>query len=213
VLPDLKGRPDRRPDTVVRLAVGRRSLVQAVSFTRMKDGTREDYQFLRRLELDYISRLADRLLEELEQERDSLGGYQVTRYEHCLQAATRAARAGESEEYVVAALFHDVGDRLAPDRHGEMAAAVLEPYVTEEIAWIVRHHGLFQAYYYAHHLGEDRNARDRHSGHPYYAACVRFCEKYDQASFDPGYPTEPISFFEPMVRRVISLDRRKVPDW
>jgi predicted HD phosphohydrolase len=47
----------------------------------------------------------------------------------------------------------------------------------------------------------DRNARDRYSGHPYFAACVRFCEKYDQASFDPGYRSEPISFFEPMVRR------------
>jgi len=165
----------------------------------MKDGTREDYQFLRQRELDYISKLADRLLQDLEQERDSLGGYQVTRYEHSLQAAARAARAGEIEEYVV------------PDRHGEMAAAVLEPYVSDEIGWIVRHHGLFQAYYYAHHLGEDRNARDVYSGHPYYAACVRFCEKYDQVSFDPGYPSEPISFFEPIVRRVISLDRRRAP--
>ena len=123
--------------------------MQAVSFTRMKDGTREDYQFLRQLELDYIAKLADRLLQDLEQERDSLDGYQVTRYEHSLQTATRAARAGESEEYVVAALFHDIGDRLAPDRHGEMAAAVLEPYVSDEIAWIVRQHGLFQAYYFA----------------------------------------------------------------
>ena len=185
--------------------------MQTVGFTRMKDGTREDYQFLRQRELDYISKLADRLLQDLEQERDSLGGYQVTRYEHSLQAAARAARAGESEEYVVATLFHDIGDRLAPDRHGEMAAAVLEPYVSDEIGWIVRHHGLFQAYYYAHHLGEDRNARDVYSGHPYYAACVRFCEKYDQVSFDPGYPSEPISFFEPIVRRVISLDRRRAP--
>ena len=183
--------------------------MQTVGFTRMKDGTREDYEFLQQIELDYISRLADRLLADLELEKTALGGYQVTRYEHSLQAATRAARAGESEEYVVATLFHDIGDRLAPDRHGEMAAAVLEPYVADEIAWIVRHHGLFQAYYYAYHFGEDRNARDRYAGHPHYAACVRFCEKYDQASFDPGYRSEPIGFFEPMVRRVISLDRRK----
>ena len=183
--------------------------MQTVGFTRMKDGTREDYEFLQQIELDYISRLAERLLADLELEKTALGGYQVTRYEHSLQAATRTARAGESEEYVVATLFHDIGDRLAPDRHGEMAAAVLEPYVADEIAWIVRHHGLFQAYYYAHHFGEDRNARDRYAGHPYYAACARFCEKYDQASFDPGYRSEPIGFFEPMVRRVISLDRRK----
>jgi len=187
--------------------------MQAVRFTRMADGTREEYEFLQRMELDYISRLADRLLGELEQAKDSFGGYQVTRYEHALQAATRAARAGESEEYVVATLFHDIGDRLAPDRHGAMAAAVLEPYVSDEIAWIVRYHGLFQAYYYAHHFAEDRNARERYSGHPHYAACVRFCEEYDQNSFDPGYAAEPVSFFEPMVRRVISLDQRKVHGW
>lgn len=187
--------------------------MQTVSFTRMKDGTREDYQFLQRMELDYISRLPERLLAELERLRESFGGYRVTRYEHSLQAATRAARTGESEEYVVATLFHDIGDRLAPDRHAEMAAAVLEPYVSGEIAWIVRHHGLFQAYYYAHHFGEDRNARDKYAAHPYYAACARFCEKYDQASFDPGYPSEQVSFFEPMVRRVISLRQRQAPGW
>lgn len=86
--------------------------METVGFTRMKDGTREDYELLGRIELDYISRLADRLLADLELEKDALGGYQVTRYEHSRQAATRAARAGEAEEYVVATLFHDIGDRL-----------------------------------------------------------------------------------------------------
>ena len=165
--------------------------MQAVSFTRMKDGTREDYQFLRRLELDYISRLADRLLEDLEQERDSLGGYQVTRYEHSLQAATRAARAGEGEEYVVAALFHDVGDRLAPDRHGEMAAAVLEPYVSEEIAWIVRHHGLFQAYYYAHHLSGRTGTRG--TGTPGTALTRPACGSVRSTTKPPSTPVTPLS--------------------
>jgi predicted HD phosphohydrolase len=184
---------------------------KTVSFTRMADGTDEDYALLRTCELEHMESLAGRLLRGLEDERESVEGYQVTRYEHVLQAATRAARAGESEEYVVATLFHDIGDLLAPDQHGEVAAAILAPYVSGELAWIVRHHGLFQTYYYAHHYGDDRNARDRYLGHPYYASCARFCEEYDQNSFDPAYDTEPISFFEPMVRRVFALERRRDP--
>lgn len=183
---------------------------RTVSFTRMADGTDEDYALLREFELAHMEGLADRVLCALEEERESVEGYQVTRYEHVLQAATRAARAGESEEYVVATLLHDIGDMLAPDHHGEMAAAILAPYVSPELTWIVRHHGLFQTYYYAHHYGEDRNARDRYRDHPYFSSCARFCEEYDQNSFDPNYDTEPIEFFEPMVRRVLSLDRRHV---
>ena len=179
---------------------------ETVSFTRMADGTEQDYVLLRRSERELAAGLADRLLAAFEQERESTEGYQVTRYEHALQAATRAARAGESEEYVVAALFHDLGDMLAPENHSELAAAILAPYVSDEVAWIVRHHGLFQMYYYAHHHGEDRHLRDRYLGHPYYDACVRFCEEYDQCSFDPAYDSEPITFFEPMVRRVFSPD-------
>jgi predicted HD phosphohydrolase len=182
-----------------------------VSFTRMADGTAEDYALLERYELEHALGLPDRLLQALEAMRDSVEGYQVDRREHALQSATRAARAGESEEYVVATLFHDIGDMLATDFHGEMAAAVLRPFVDDELVWIVGHHGLFQTYYYAHHYGQDRNARDRYRDHPYYEACVKFCEEYDQASFDPAYDSEPVTFFEPMVRRVVSPERRRDP--
>ena len=58
---------------------------------------------------------------------------------------------------IVAALLHDIGDELAPLNHSEYAAAVLKPYVSEKTHWIVEKHGEFQLYYYAHHLGGDRN--------------------------------------------------------
>ena len=34
--------------------------------------------------------------------------------------------------------------------------------------------------------------------------CAEFCERWDQSSFDPDYPMEPIDTFEPMVREVFS---------
>jgi predicted HD phosphohydrolase len=178
--------------------------VQTVGFTRMADGTREDYDLLARYEDEYVTTLPDRLLEALERLRTSLAGYQVTRYEHSLQSATRALRDGRDEEYVVAALLHDIGDDLAPYTHGEMVAAILRPYVRPEVTWIVEHHGAFQLLYYGHHTGDDPNTRERWRGHRWFDACAEFCELYDQNCFDPSYESLPVEHFEPMVRRVFS---------
>ena len=105
---------------------------------------------------------------------------------------------------IVATLLHDIGDELAPMNHSEYAASVLKPYVSEKTHWIIEKHGEFQTYYYAHHFGGDRNKRDKYKNHKYYQACINFCEKYDQASFDPNYKSLPLSEFEPMVKRIFS---------
>jgi predicted HD phosphohydrolase len=181
--------------------------MQTVSFTRMADGTKEDYELLSQLEEQFMETLPDRLLQALDELQHSFSGYQVSRYQHSLQSASCAYRDGKSEEYVVAALLHDIGDSLAPYTHGEMVAAILKPYVNEEICWVIKYHGLFQMYYYAHHYGLDRNARDRYQDHPYYQACAEFCEKYDQNCFDPKYDSLSVTFFEPMVRRVFAEPR------
>ena len=180
---------------------------ETVRFTSMADGTREDYELLQRREADYLAALPDRLLKAVQALEHSLSGYQVTRYEHSLQSASRAYRDGRDEEYVVAALLHDIGDELAPHTHGEMVAAVLRPFVREELCWAIKHHGVFQMYYYAHHYGEDRDARERYRDHPHYDACAEFCELYDQNCFDPAYESLPLEHFEPIVRAVLAEPR------
>ncbi len=177
-----------------------------VSFTSMADGTREDYELLDHLEEEFVAGTADRVLAHLRELSGSMGGYKVDRLEHSLQTATRAYRDDAEEEVVVAALLHDIDDLLAPHSHGELAALVLRPYVTERTCWIVRHHGLFQYYYYAHHVGGDRNARDKYRDHPWYQDVVDFCHRWDQCAFDPGYESLPLEFFEPMVRRVFARE-------
>ena len=92
----------------------------------------------------------------------------------------------------------------ASANHSRFAAEIIRPYVRPQVTWIVEQHEVFQAYYYAHHLGGDRHARDRLRSHRWYADCVRFCERYDQSSFDPAYPTLPLSEFEPLVREIFS---------
>lgn len=181
--------------------------MDTVAFTRMADGTREEYEFL---EAEFARHcdvgIADRALGALCQLRGPKLGYRVDRYTHSLQSATRALRDGASEEQIVCALLHDIGDLLAPRNHDRFAAAVLEPYVCEESHWVVAHHGLFQGYYYFHHLGKDRDAREKYRGHPHYEACVRFCERWDQSSFDPDYDTLELETFEPMVRRLFARE-------
>ena len=178
--------------------------MKKVSFTEMKNGTKEDYILLDKHERDYVSKTADRLLKFLSSLTETLEGYKISRLEHSLQSATRALKAGESEEMIVATLLHDIGDALAPMNHSQYAASILKPYVSEKTHWIIEKHGEFQAYYYAHHLGGNRNKRDKYKGHKYYEACVEFCEKYDQSSFDPNYKSLPLKDFEPMLRRIFA---------
>ena len=175
-----------------------------VSFTQMKDGTQADYVFLEQLEDDHIKGLPDRIMKALAGLSDGLAGDKIDRLQHSLQTATRAEDEGASIDWIVAALVHDIGDELAPLSHAEFAAALLKPFVSDEIVWVVEKHGLFQAYYYAHHVGGDRHARDQYKDHPFYDQCVHFCEAWDQASFDPTYPTRSLDHFEPMVRDVFS---------
>ena len=172
----------------------------------MKNGSREDYELLEKYEKNFERKTADRLLKYLASQTTTLEGYQVTRLEHSLQAATRAYKNGESEEMVVATLLHDIGDDLAPMNHSQYAASIIKPYVSEKTYWIILHHGLFQTYYSAHHLGGDRNARDKFKNHKYYQDTVDFCEKYDQSSFDPNYKSMSLEEFEPMVKKI--FDRK-----
>jgi predicted HD phosphohydrolase len=173
-----------------------------VSFRRMEDGTKEDYEFLAEAEKAYEAGLGDRVLEAVRKLDQGLEGYPVTRLQHSLQTATRALRDGADDELIVAALIHDIGDDLAPYNHAEVAAGIIRPYVRPEVTWIVEQHGLVQTYYYVHHTGGDRFMRDRLKGHKWFQACVDFCHKWDQSSFDPDYPVLPLSTFEPHVRRI-----------
>jgi predicted HD phosphohydrolase len=175
-----------------------------VKFTAMKDGDREDYALLARLETRYAAETGARLLRALPELDHGLAGYRVSRLDHCLQAATRAWRDGADIDWVVSALLHDIGDLYAPYNHDLCAALILRPFVREQCAWVVEKHGAFQRFYYAHHLGGDRNTREEYRGHPCFDDCVEFCERWDQSSFDPDYPQKGLGFFDGMVREVFA---------
>lgn len=178
---------------------------KTVSFTQMKDGTKEDYLLLAELEKPYHGMTADRILDELRRQGEAtLEGYRITRLQHGLQSATRAEADGADIDWIVGALLHDIGDGLAPQNHDRFSAEVIRPFVRWDVSWVVEHHGIFQMLYYGKHYGWDENARDQFKDHPCFDSCAQFCERWDQSSFDPDYPMKPLEHFEPMVRTVFA---------
>ncbi len=177
--------------------------VGKMHFDRLDDGTDADFQVLKRVHERNLANLPDVLLSMLGGLKDD-AAYPIDRLDHSTQTATRAMRDGADEELVVCALFHDIGETLGPLNHGEVAAAILKPFISEENYWVLAHHPIFQTYFYARHLGLDPNARERYKASPYYQACVDFTTNWDEVSFDPEYESEPVSTFEPMVRRVLA---------
>ena len=176
--------------------------METVSFTKMEDGTAEEYAFLETLYTKCSHDLPDRVMGFLKQMQGDRLGYQIDRYDHSLQSATRAERDGADEETIVCALLHDIGDVLSPDNHSQVVAAILQPFISERNFWILKHHGLFQGYYYFHHINKDRNIREKFKDHQFYQACVDFCSQWDQCSFDPDFENYPLEYFEPMLKRL-----------
>jgi len=175
-----------------------------VKFTQMKDGDREDYQFLTQNEVEFTKGTADRLLTALVELDKGLSGYQITRLGHSLQSATRAWRDGADTDWVVSALLHDIGDIYAPHNHDEYAATILRPFLREQCTWVVEKHGDFQMIYYGAHVGADPHKRDTYKNNLYFEDCEAFCERWDQSSFDPDYDTLSLDFFSDMVHRVFA---------
>ena len=178
--------------------------MKQVKFTQMKDGNKEDYLLLDEHEKKFQEGTADRLMKFMYGLNSTLEGYKINRLEHSLQTATRALNDKADDEMIVAALLHDIGDELAPLNHSEYAAAVLKPYVSEKTRWIVAKHGEVQKYYYAHHLGGNRNQREKYKGHKYYEDTINFCENWDQKSFDPNFKSLSLKEFEPFVKKIFS---------
>jgi predicted HD phosphohydrolase len=178
------------------------------TFTTMEESTAEDWVIISSHFPAFGVGLADRVLEHLKLLGGDYGGFAVDRLTHCLQTATLAHRAGEDEEYVVSALLHDIGDTLGSYNHADVAAAIVKPFVSEENHWMVEQHAVFQGYYIFHHIGTDRNMRERFRGHPSIERTALFCERYDAPAFDPKGETMPLDAFVPMVRRVFAVPKR-----
>ena len=180
------------------------------NFSHMRDGTAQDWAIIADDFRAYAQQLPQRILAHLRLLDGDFGGFPIDRLSPSLQTATRAYRDGRDEEYVVCALFHDIGDTLGTFNHFDIAAAILKPFVSEENLWMAQNHGIFQGYYFFHHIGLDRNLRDQFKGHAHFDRTAEFCDLYDNPAFDSKAETLPISEFEPLVRRVFAQPKNSI---
>ncbi len=180
------------------------------TFTHMKDGKAEDWQVIASSFGEFAKGLPDRILSHLKMLEGDFGGFPVDRLTHCLQTATLAHRDGKDDEYVVCALLHDIGDTLGTYNHADVAAVLLEPFVSDANHWMVKHHAIFQGYFFFHYLGMNRDMRDQYRDHPHFERTIEFVHKYDSPAFDPDAETLPLSYFEPMVQRVFAQPVRSL---
>ena len=174
------------------------------TFTKMSQSTAEDWQIIMPEQLAFFKKLPDRILSHMELLNGDYGGFAIDRLQHSLQTAQRAADAGEDDEYIVCALLHDIGDTLGSANHADVAAAILQPFVSEENHWMIKHHAIFQGYNFFHFLDADRNMRDEFRGSDNFKRTARFIAKYDDPAFDPSMPKLELSLFEPQLRRVFA---------
>ncbi len=179
-------------------------------FKAMTEGTQEDWATIASQFIPFASQGGKRILDHLRLLDGDFGGFPVDRLEHSLQTATRAHRDGRDEEYVVCALLHDIGDTLGAYNHPDIGAAILKPFVSEANHWMVKHHGIFQGYYFFHFLGQDRNMRDQFKDNPHYQYTEEFCFKYDQPAFDPDYASMSLEEFEPMVMKLFAAPKNSI---
>jgi predicted HD phosphohydrolase len=183
---------------------------ERATFTAMAEGTQEDWNKIVASALEFYPGLADRVIAHLRLLDGDFGGFPVDRLTHSLQTATRAYRADRDDGYVACALLHDIGDTLGSYNHPDIAAAIVKPFVTDELHWMVEKHGIFQGYYFFHFLGLDRDLRDQFAGHPFYDLTAEFCADFDQPAFDPGYPTMSLDEFTPLLQQFFSAPKRSI---
>jgi predicted HD phosphohydrolase len=177
------------------------------TFTRMDGSTAEQWQTILVETANNQPRVAERVLGLLRSLADITDGFAVDQLVHSLQTATRAEEAGADTEMVVASLCHDIGKAVSVMNHPKISAEMLKPYVSEEVYRVIAAHQDFQGRHYYEHLNLDPAARDQYRGEPWYELAERFADEWDQTSFDPDYPTQPLEHFEEMVREVFARPR------
>jgi len=183
---------------------------ERATFSNIEISTAEDWQLIATDFTKFAKKLPERILAHLKLLEGDYGGFPVDRLQHSLLTATLALKDGRDDEYIVCALLHDIGDTLGTFNHPEIGAAILKPFVSEENHWMVDKHGIFQGYYFFHHIGMDRNMREQFRGHPNFLRTAEFCEKYDGPAFDVKAEYFPLEAFEPAMRRVFEKPKNTI---
>ncbi len=180
------------------------------TFTDMKEGTLEDWQAIGTHAVPFAAQLPERVLTHLRLLDGDHGGFPVNRLTHCIQTAARAEKVGKPDEYVLAALIHDIGDTMGSYNHQDIAAAILKPFIDEDVHWMISHHAEFQGQYFFNYVGLDKDMWLKYEDSPYFDMTQEFVAEFDSPAFDPNYPTPPLEHYAPLVRQFMTVPKNSI---
>lgn len=179
------------------------SYIEALS---LEDFTAQDWALMNRQRAQFAAaRQADLALAMLRVgEQVPTFGYQINNFRHCLQSATRVLRAGFDDETIAVALLHDIGFDVCPATHGDFAAALMQPFISERNHWMLEHHQIFQSVHSPAHPALSANDVDAYRGHPHFAWTAEYVARFDQDAIRPDEDVLPLDAFVPYVHRLFA---------
>ncbi len=169
-------------------------------FTRMDNSTKKDWEHIANEHMPHIQDMPNRIIKMLRELMYIRGGFAVHQLEHCLQTATLAKRDNADDEMILLCLIHDIGKVISVLGHGEIAAEIVKPYVSDDTYNILKYHQDFQGKHYYHYQGKPRDLRNKYKNEKWYDKCVKFTDEYDQIAFDPMYKSDTLESFIPLIR-------------
>lgn len=172
----------------------------------LEDFTAQDWALMNRQRAQFAAaRQADLALAMLRVgEQVPTFGYQINNFRHCLQSATRVLRAGFDDETIAVALLHDIGFDVCPATHGDFAAALMQPYISERNHWMLEHHQIFQSVHSPTHPALSAEDVATYRGHPHFAWTAEYVARFDQDAIRPDEDVLPLDAFVPHVHRLFA---------
>ena len=170
-------------------------------FTRMDQSTQAEWQHISEQHMPYIFDMPKRIMSMLEQLQELSLGFGTDQLHHALQTATMARRVGADDEMVLLSLVHDIGKVINVPNHGQIAAEIIKPYISEDAYHIIITHQDFQGEHYYQYMGKPQDLRNQYKDESWYSKAVEFTDEWDQAAFDSSYETDSLESFEPLISK------------
>jgi predicted HD phosphohydrolase len=177
-------------------------------FTRMQDGTAEDWAVIGAAHKEHFTKTPAHLMDMLRSLEAVTLGFACDQLQHSLMTGTLARRDGASDEEVAIALLHDVGKAVNIPNHGAIGAELMRPYVSEDAYHVIYNHQHFQGKYYYEFAGANPNMREDYTGESWYELAVKLVDRWDAPAFDPDYEVDSLESFEPLLQKLFSQPLR-----
>ena len=171
-------------------------------FTRMQDGTLEEWQIIAAAHYKHFKHTADTFIDLLKSLEQHTLGFACDQLQHALMAGTLARRAGASNEHIVIALCHDIGKSINVPNHGAIAAEMMKPYISEDSYHVIYNHQAFQGEYYYQYLGAPTDLRLQWNDESWYPLACKLVDEWDAPAFDPDFEVDSLESFIPLMREV-----------